>query len=321
MTVFATTAIGGPEVLAPAEVPRPVPLSNEVLVRVHAAGVNPVDWKIRAGVFPDGGLGRPPFVQGWDVAGVVEFGPRVTRFAPGDEVYGLLWFPRQAGGYGEYVAAPARQFARKPAGLSFAEAAALPLAGLTGWQTLVDVADLQPGQRVLITAAAGGVGHLASQIAKSRGAIVTGTATAAKHEFLASVGVDHPVDYTEVDVAAEVGGQDVVLDMLGGPHSVALLRTLRPGGLLITAIGPLRAELAAAAEELGVRVRPFIVEPDQVGLAGLTGLVESGRLRVHLDQVFPLAEVAKAHELGESGRTTGKIVLSVIPEQVATQHG
>ncbi|HKS50148.1 MAG TPA: HAD-IB family hydrolase [Amycolatopsis sp.] len=315
MKVVQTTQIGGPEVLVPAKVPRPVPLSNEVLVQVRAAGVNPVDWKIRSGAFPDGGLGAVPFVQGWDVAGVVESGPRVTRFSPGDEVYGLIRFPRQGGGYGEYVTAPARQLARKPARLTFAEAAALPLAGLTAWQMLVDIADVQSGQKVLVTAAAGGVGHLAAQIAKARGAVVTGTARAAKHEFLASVGVDHPVDYTEVDVAKEVGGQDVVLDVLGGPHTVPLLDTLRPGGLLITAIGPLRDELVEAARERGLRVRPFIVEPDQVGLAGLTGLVESGLLRVHLEQVFPLSDAAKAHELGESGRTTGKIVLSVAGEQ------
>src|SRR5581483_4671033 len=134
MKVIRTTAIGGPEVLRLAEAPVPAPLPTEVLVRVHAAGVNPVDWKIRGGVFPPGALGEPPFVQGWDVAGVVESGPRVTRFRPGDEVFGLLWFPRQAGGYGEYVTAPARQLARKPERLGFAEAAALPLAGLTAWQ-------------------------------------------------------------------------------------------------------------------------------------------------------------------------------------------
>jgi NADPH:quinone reductase-like Zn-dependent oxidoreductase len=314
MTVVQTTRTGGPEVLVPARVPRPVPLSNEVLVRVHAAGVNPVDWKIRAGVFPDGGLGRTPFVQGWDVAGVVEAGPRVTRFRPGDEVFGLIWFPRQGGGYGEYVTAPARQFVRRPAGLGFAEAAALPLAGLTAWQMLVDVAGVRPGRRVLVTAAAGGVGHLACQVAKALGAVVTGTASGGKHDFLASLGVDTAVDYTRVDVADAVADQDVVLDLLGGPHSVPLLRTLRPGGLLITAIGPLRPELVAAADALGVRVSPFVVEPDQVGLAGLVDLVATGRLRVHLEQVFPLAEAGKAHELGESGRTTGKIVLAVAPE-------
>ncbi|MDT7801060.1 MAG: hypothetical protein QOI78_4493 [Actinomycetota bacterium] len=311
MKAVQTTAAGDPDVLVMSEVDRPVPVPTEVLVRVRAAGVNPVDWKIRGGVFPSGALGAPPFVQGWDIAGVVEAGPRVTRFQPGDEVFGLLWFPRQAGGYGEYVTAPARQFARKPASLSFPEAAGLPMAGLTAWQTLVDVAGIGAGDRVLITAAAGGVGHLAAQIAHARGAVVTGTARAAKHEFLASVGVDEAVDYTAVDVREAVRDQDVVLDLLGGEHTLGLLGTLRPGGLLILTIGQVTAELAAAAAARGVRITGFLVEPDSAGLAELSRLVERGELRVHLDHVLPLADVAKAHELGETGRTTGKIVLHV----------
>lgn len=311
MKVMRTTAVGGPEVLQVAEVPKPVPLPTEVLVKVHAAGINPVDWKIRAGVFPTGALGAPPFVQGWDVAGVVTSAPRVTRFQPGDEVYGLLWFPRQAGGYGEYVAAPARQFARKPRGLSFTDAAALPLAGLTAWQTLVEVAGVTTGQRVLVTAAAGGVGHLATQLARHLGAEVTGTARTAKHPFLRDHGVDHPVDYTTTDVAAAVRDQDVVLDLLGGANSVALLSTLRPGGLLITTIGQPSEELLGTAERLGVRVSPFLVEPDRMGLEAMTTLVEDGALRVHVDQIFELEEAAKAHEVGQSDRTTGKLVLSV----------
>ncbi|RLK55091.1 NADP-dependent oxidoreductase [Actinokineospora cianjurensis] len=311
MTVVQTVAAGGPEVLVSTVVPRPVPVPTEVLVRVHAAGVNPVDWKIRGGVFPSGALGAHPFTQGWDVAGVVEAGPRVTRFQPGDEVFGLLWFPRQAGGYGEYVTAPARQFARKPESLSFTEAAALPMAGLTAWQTLVDVAGIGEGSRVLITAAAGGVGHLACQVARSRGAVVTGTASAAKHDFLASVGVHEAVDYTRVEVGTAVRDQDVVLDLLGGDHTLGLLDTLRPGGLLVLTIGQISPEVAAAAKTRGVRVSPFLVEPDSAGLEALTALVERDALRVHVDHVLPLAEAGKAHELGETNRTTGKIVLSV----------
>jgi NADPH:quinone reductase-like Zn-dependent oxidoreductase len=313
MKAVRTTAIGGPDVLVLGDVPRPAPLPTEVLVRVHAAGVNPVDWKIRGGVFPPGALGAPPFVQGWDVAGVVEAAPRGTRFKPGDQVYGLVWFPRQGGGYAEYVTAPARQFARKPEGLSFAEAAALPMAGLTAWQTLVEVAGIGPGQRVLLTAAAGGVGHLAAQIARAYGAEVTGTARAAKHAFLREVGVDHPVDYTAGKVSDSVRDQDVVLDLLGGDHSFDLLRTLRPGGLLVLAIGLVSPELATRAAALGVRVTPYLVEPDHAGLERLTALVEERRLRVRLAEVFPLAEAAKAHELGEADRTVGKIVLSVRP--------
>jgi len=311
MKAVQTTGAGDPDVLVLSEVDTPVPVPTEVLVRVRAAGVNPVDWKIRSGVFPTGALGAHPFVQGWDVAGVVEAAPRVTRFSPGDEVFGLLWFPRQAGGYGEYVTAPARQFARKPASLSFPEAAALPMAGLTAWQTLVDVAGIGAGDRVLVTAAAGGVGHLAAQIAHARGAVVTGTARKAKHEFLASVGVDEAIDYTAVDVREAVRGQDVVLDLLGGEHTLGLLDTLKPGGLLILTIGQVAPELTAAAADRGVRITPFLVEPDSAGLAELSRLVERGELRVHLDHVLPLADVAKAHELGETGRTTGKIVLHV----------
>ncbi|MCU1682057.1 MAG: dehydrogenase [Amycolatopsis sp.] len=313
MRAVRTTAAGSPEVLEPFEAARPVPLPTEILVEVHAAGVNPVEWKIRSGKFPPGALGAYPFIQGWDVSGVVAAGPRVTRFQPGDEVLGLIWFPRQGGGYAEYVTAPARQFVRKPASLSFEEAAALPMAGLTAWQTLVDVADVRPGLRVLVTAAAGGVGHLATQVAKARGAVVTGTARAAKHDFLRENGVTHAVDYTAVDVAEHVHGQDVVLDLLGGENSLRLLETLRPGGLLVLAIGFVSPELATRAEQLGVRVTAFLVEPDQVGLSALVDLVERGELRVHLDQVFELADVAKAHEMGESNRTTGKLALSVRP--------
>jgi NADPH:quinone reductase-like Zn-dependent oxidoreductase len=312
MRAVQTTAAGPPEVLVLTAVDRPTPLPTEVLLRVYAAGVNPVDWKIRSGVLPPGGLGTHPFVQGWDVAGVVEAGPRVTRFEPGDEVFGLIWFPRPGGGYGEFVTAPARQLARKPASLSFAEAAALPLAGLTAYQTLVEFAGLQPGQRILITAAAGGVGHLAVQIAKARGALVTGTARTSKHDFLREIGVDHPVDYTRVDVANSVRGQDVVLDVVGGEYSIELLESLRPGGLLILTIGQVSPELAARAEELGVRVCAFLVEPSHAGLEALAELVEAGKLRVHIEQVFALADVAKAHELGEETRTTGKIVLSIV---------
>ncbi|WP_461120379.1 NADP-dependent oxidoreductase [Saccharothrix stipae] len=307
-----TTAAGEAHaVFRTAVVDRPAPLPTEVGVAVHAAGVNPVDWKIRGGVFPTGALGAHPFVQGWDVAGVVDAGPRVTRFQPGDEVLGLLWFPRRAGGYGEYVTAPARQFVRKPEALTMVEAAALPMAGLTAWQTLVDVAGVRLGHRVLITAAAGGVGHLAAQIARARGAVVTGTARAAKHGFLAGIGVDEALDYTAVDVARTVRDQDVVLDLLGGEHTIGLLECLKPGGLLILTIGLVSPEVAARAAALGVRVSPFLVEPDHAGLTALTGLVEDGALRVHVEHVFPLADVAKAHEVGETNRTTGKIVLSV----------
>ena len=194
MRAIRQLSLGGPDVLELADVPRPEPGPTEVLVRVAAAGVNPVDWKVRA---RGGFLGEPPFTVGWDVAGVVEeLGRGVTRFTPGDRVFGMPRFPREAAAYAEYVTAPSRQLARIPEGLGDVEAAALPLAGLTAWQALVETAGVGPKSRVLILAAAGGVGHLAVQIAKARGAYVIGTARPEKHAFLASLGADEAVDYT-----------------------------------------------------------------------------------------------------------------------------
>ncbi|MFE6460273.1 NADP-dependent oxidoreductase [Streptomyces cinereoruber] len=297
---------GGPENLVERDVERPEPGMNEVLVRVHAAGVNPVDWKTRAsGALID--WGAVPAV-GWDVSGTVEAaGPGVGHLRPGDEVFGMPLFPRQAGAYAEYVVAPARHLAPKPASLTHVEAAALPLAGLTAWQALVDTADVRPGERVLVHAAAGGVGHLAVQIAKARGAYVIGTASAAKHALVRELGADEVVDYREVRFEDVLRDVDVVLDGIGGETAERSLKVLRPGGRLITLPGP--DDVPAAPE--GVRAAWVLVEPDHLGLRELAALVERGELRPVADTVLPLAEAAKAHAIGEEGRTTGKIVLTV----------
>lgn len=308
MRLIQQDAFGGPEVLRLVSVDRPDPGPTEVLVRIHAAGVNPVDWKCRAG---PGYLRTPPFTVGWDVSGVVEaVASGVNRFGPGDEVFGMPWFPREAAAYAEYVTAPSRHFARKPAGMSHVEAGGLPLAGLTAWQVLVDTADVQPGQRVLVTAAAGGVGHLAVQIATALGAHVIGTARAAKHDFLRELGAAEVIDYAASDVRDVVGDLDLVVDLLGGESSVHLAPTLRAGGLLVPVTRSGDPAIDAAAAEHDVRVARFLVEPDHVGLEALAGLVDTGRLRVEIDTVLPLAEAAKAHEHGETGRTRGKIVLT-----------
>ncbi|WP_329286070.1 NADP-dependent oxidoreductase [Streptomyces sp. NBC_00691] len=297
---------GGPENLVEREVERPEPGLGEVLVRVHAAGVNPVDWKTRAG----GALiewGAVPAV-GWDVSGTVDaVGPGVGIFHPGDEVFGMPLFPRQAGGYAEYVVAPARHLAPKPASLTHVEAAALPLAALTAWQALVDAADVRPGERVLVHAAAGGVGHLAVQIAKARGAYVIGTASAGKHELLRTLGADEVIDYRETRFEDVVSDVDVVLDGIGGETAERSLAVLRDGGRLITLPGP--DDVPAARD--GVRAAWVLVEPDHLGLREIAALVEQGRLRPVVEVVVPLAEAAKAHAIGEQGRTTGKIVLTV----------
>ncbi|POX56217.1 NADPH:quinone reductase [Streptomyces sp. Ru71] len=298
---------GGPENLVEREVERPEPGIGEVLVRVHAAGVNPVDWKTRA----SGGLiewGAVPAV-GWDVSGIVEaVGPGVGVFRPGDEVFGMPLFPRQAGGYAEYVVAPARHLARKPARLTHVEAAALPLAALTAWQALVDTADVRPGVRVLVHAAAGGVGHLAVQIAKARGAHVIGTASAGKHDLLRRLGADEMIDYRAVRFEDVVSDIDVVLDGLGGETAERSLNVLRTGGRLITLPGP--DDVPAARD--GVRAAWMLVEPDHLGLREIAALVERGALKPVVETVLPLADAAKAHEIGERGRTTGKIVLTVV---------
>lgn len=310
MLAVRQDSLGGPEVLRLAEVDRPAPGPTEVLVRVRAAGVNPVDWKVRR---RGGAFGDPPFTVGWDVSGeVVELGAGVTRFAVGDEVFGMPRFPLAANAYAQYVTSPSRQLARKPAGLDHTHAAALPLAALTAWQALVDTARLEAGQRVLVHAAAGGVGHLAVQIAKARGAYVLGTARAYKHELLRELGVDEPVDYTAVDFAQAVRDVDVVLDTVGGDYEDRSLRTLRPGGILVGILNAgSAAETARKAQASGVRGTGMLVEPDHTGLEAIAALVDEGRLRPLVAAAFPLADAAKAHELGEAGHTTGKIVLTV----------
>jgi len=309
MRAILQQAFGGPEVLQLAQVDRPAPLATEVLVRVTAVGVNPVEPIIRSGQFPL--IGQPPFILGWDISGVIEDLEGVTRFDVGDEVYGMPFFPRAASAYAEYVTAPSRQLARKPASLSHAEAAALPLAGLAAWQSLADTAQLAAGQRVLIHGAGGGVGHLAVQIAKARGAYVVGTASAAKHDFVRSLGADEVIDYQASDFASVARDMDVVLDSVGGDIARRSIGVLRPGGLLVTIVGRRDVDLAARTRAAGRRFAGISVEPDYPGLEALAQLADSGKLGVHLQAILPLAEGAKAHELLESGHTTGKIALTI----------
>ncbi|MEV5871648.1 NADP-dependent oxidoreductase [Streptomyces tendae] len=309
MRAVSQDVLGGPEVLKEVRRERPEPRPNEVLVRVRAAGVNPTDWKHRAN---GGFLGEPPFVLGWDVSGVVEsVGIGVAAFRPGDEVFGMLSYPFGHGSHAEYVAAPARAFTHKPSGIDHVQAGALPLVSLTAWQALVERADVQPGQRVLIHAAAGGVGHVAVQIAKARGARVIGTASAGKHEFLRSIGADETVDYRETDFAEVVKDVDVVLDTIGGDTSLRSLRVLRPGGVVVSILPVGSDEFYEEADRLGVRAVRMLVDTDRTGMEEIARLVESGKLRATIAQTFPLAEAARAHAEGETGRTTGKLVLVV----------
>ncbi|MCC5479249.1 NADP-dependent oxidoreductase [Streptomyces sp. NPDC059680] len=309
MRAIGQDVLGGPEVLKEVRVQRPKPGPNQVLVRVRAAGVNPTDWKHRA---TGGFLGEPPFVLGWDVSGeVVETGIGVAAFEPGDEVFGMLPYPYGHGSHAEYVIAPVRALAHKPASIDHTQAGALPLVSLTAWQALTEHADVRPGQRVLIHAAAGGVGHVAVQIAKARGAYVIGTASAGKHDFLREIGVDEPVDYRTTDVTEAVRDVDVVLDTLGGDTSVESLKVLRPGGVVVSILPVGSAEFHDEAERRGVRAVRMLVDADRAGMQKVAELAESGKLRATIAGTFPLAEAAKAHEVGDTGRTAGKLVLLV----------
>ncbi|GGK59855.1 NADP-dependent oxidoreductase [Nocardia camponoti] len=307
MRAIVQQVFGGPEVLEVVEVERPTAGPGEVVVRVAASGVNPVDVAVRSGAFPL--LGEPSFTLGWDIAGtVVEVGEGVD-FAIGDEVFGMPRFPAAGNGYAEYVAAPASHFALKPTALSQVEAAAVPLVALTAWQGLVEGAGVKEGDRVLIHRAAGGVGHLAVQIAKARGAYVIALASAEKHDFVRSLGADEVIDYRTVDFTEVVDKIDVVVDSVDdGARS---LTVLNPGGALVTITQHRDAELADLVTSAGRRFVGTSVDADAPGLPEVAALLESGALRVEVAATFPLEKVAAAHELVATGRTTGKVVLTV----------
>ncbi len=315
MRAISQDTFGGPEVLRLVDTPRPRLLPTEVLVRVVSAGVNPVDVKTRAGGGMASVLGEPPFILGWDVSGVIEqVGFGVHTLNVGDEVYGMPWFPRAASAYAEYVTAPARQFALKPATVSHDQAAAVPLAGLTAWQALADAANVQAGQRVLIHAAAGGVGHFAVQFAKHLGAHVIGTARTAKHEWLRTLGADELIDYTTTrfeDVAHDV---DVVIDLIGDEQdntSTRSLDTLRANGQLVAVPSGVSPRLLALAQSRGLLASAYLVEPDGAGLTRIARLIDEKEVRVEVEDVLPLEQAATAHHRIAEGRTRGKLVLRV----------
>ncbi|MER7174869.1 NADP-dependent oxidoreductase [Streptomyces mesophilus] len=309
MRAVLQQSFGGPEVLQVTETDKPAPLGGEVLVRVHAAGVNPVDVAVRAGALPLPLLGEPPFGVGWDISGVVEEAGPGARFKPGDEVFGMPFFPRAATAYAEYVAMPSRQVARKPAALTHIEAAAVPLAALTAWHGLVDAAALREGQRVLIHRAAGGVGHFAVQIAKARGAHVTALAGAANHAFVRELGADEVIDHRTTDYTEAAGDLDVVFD--SSSEGVNALKVLRPGGTLVSIMEHWNKDLAARVQAAGRQFAGVSVEPDYASLEAIAALIDEGRIRPHVSQTLPLEEAAKAHELVGSGHTRGKVVLEV----------
>ncbi|HEX3318614.1 MAG TPA: NADP-dependent oxidoreductase [Solirubrobacteraceae bacterium] len=290
---------GGPEVLRCEDVPDPEPAGGEVLIRVRAASVNPVDWKFRRSMDAD----RLPMVPGRDLSGTV-LQSRADGFAEGDPVLGSAG----SGGYAELDTSPASAIARKPDELTWEQAAALPVAGITAWQALFDHGGLESGQTALIAGASGGVGHLAVQFAKHAGAEVIGTASGRNRDFVLGLGADRFVDYTSEDVAQAVQGVDLAFDTVGGPVTETLLPAVREGGILVCIAGMPPED---AARERGVRTDIFSASPTTEQLARIADLVVSGEARVAIAEVLPLSEARRAHELSEAGHVRGKLVLRV----------
>jgi NADPH:quinone reductase-like Zn-dependent oxidoreductase len=309
MKAIRVYSFGGPDVLSMEEIPRPLPKSGEILVGVRAAGVNPVDWKTRRGEGAAGMIKRPfPVILGWDFAGtVVALGEGVTRFAEGDAVYGMVRIPDE-GTYAEYVTLPAEHAARKPETLTFDDAAAVPLAALTAWQALFEIGHLVSGQKVLIHAAAGGVGHLAVQLAKTKGAKVVATASRENHEYLRSLGAEVVIDYARERFEDHVKDADLVLDTVGGATQERSFAALRPGGTLVSILSH-PDELRAA--QSGVHAHWTFVQPSGHRLDDIAKLVDEGDLRPTVSHVYPFVAANEAHARLERGHTRGKLVLRV----------
>lgn len=299
---------GGAEVLKYEDAPRPEPADDEILVRVFAAGVNPVDAKVRAGMFKQPGA-KLPLVPGYDISGVVEkTGANAAKFKAGDEVYAYVSLQR-GGAYAEYAIAKESELAAKPKTLTHEQAAAVPLAALTAWQALIEKAKMTEGQTVLIHGGSGGVGSFAVQIAKARGAKVIATASAANQEFLKELGADQTIDYRAQkfeEVAKDVA---VVLDTVAGETLRRSYDVVKKGGFIVSVLEPPnKAEL----EKRGIRGTVFLVQPNAEQLAEIAQLLDAKKVKSFVSQTFPLAEASKAHTAIETGHTRGKIVLRVV---------
>ncbi|WP_129714920.1 NADP-dependent oxidoreductase [Pedobacter sp. SYP-B3415] len=309
MKAFIVAAPGSAEqlVLRDISIPRPGP--GEVLVRVKAISINPVDVKSRAGKGLYGRLKElDPLILGWDISGEV-IQSESTEFAAGDEVFGMVNFPGHGQAYAEYVVAPAAHLARKPANITHAEAAASTLAALTAWQALVDHAKVKAGDRVLIHAASGGVGHFAVQLAKHLGAVVTGTSSSRNRGFVNGLGADRHIDYQTQDFRDATGKTDFVLDAIGGENAERSLDCIRPGGTLISIPSGLSEELTALAKSRQIDAYFFLVKSDGGQMQQIARLLQEGILKAHVFKTYPFDELPEAHEELEKGRTVGKIVV------------
>ena len=311
MNAIRIHSYGGPEVLQYEDAHCPRVKNGEVLVRVHAAGVNPLDWKVRGGDLNGFVEHKLPLIPGWDLSGVVEKvgpGPAAAgRFKKGDEVFAMA-DPTRDGAYADYVAVREAELAIKPKSLHQVYAAATPVSALAAWRSLFDAGKLQPGQRILIHGGSGGVGHFAVQFAKWKGAYVIATASTNNQQLLRKLGADETIDYTIQkfeDVAQKI---DIVLDTIGGETQERSWLVLKQGGALISLVQPPSEE---KVNQFGVRSIMSSVQPDGAQLSAIAKLIDSAKLRPTIDRILPLSEARRAHELSQNGHTRGKIVLRV----------
>src|SRR6266436_3646760 len=302
---------GGPEVLKYEDIPRPEPKGDELLIRVLAAGVNPVDGMIRSGMFAKEGNRAFPIILGGDVAGVVEkVGSKITKFKAGDPVFAYVSLDN-SGGYAQYALVTEREAAPKPKSLTYVEAAAVPVVAMTAWQALVDTAKLSAGQTVLIHGGSGGVGSFAIQIAKARGAKVIATASTANQELLKQLGADVAIDYTKQNFENIAKDVDVVLDSIGKDTLARSYGVMKKGGIIVSLVArPDPAELA----KHGIRGEALSVDPNSDELSEIGELIDEKKINVIVSQTFPLSEARKAQEQVATGHTRGKIVLKVADE-------
>jgi NADPH:quinone reductase-like Zn-dependent oxidoreductase len=300
---------GGAEVLRFEEIEQPAPKDGEILVRVHAASVNPVDWKIRDGLVRKRFNPQLPVIPGGDLSGeVAAVGPGVTDFRVGDPVFAMIGL---LGAYAGHVTFKSAMAASKPATIDHVQAASVPLVGLTAWQALHEQADLRPGQRVFVLAAAGGVGGFAVQLARAAGAIVIASAAAKNADYVRGLGASEVLDYRIDSAARYAGGVDLVMDLAGGDASIRALELLTPAGALVAIAAPSEA-LKERAAKLGRRVLALQGRPDGAQLAQIASLIDAGKVTTTVAAVFPLAEAAAAQELSKLGRTRGKIILNAV---------
>jgi len=300
---------GGPHVLQYEDAPRPEPGAGELLIRVRAAGVNPIDWKIREGTMKSVIPYDLPMIPGWDMSGIVETaGTGATRLKKGDEVYSRPDVSRN-GAYAEFIVVKESEVALKPKSVDFVQAAGIPLAGSTAWQALFDLAGLKAGQKVLIHGASGGVGGFAVQFAKAKGAYVIGTASKENVDYVRQLGADEVIDYRAQRFEEAARDIDVVLDTIGGETQDRSWNVLKKGGALVSLTQPPSQE---EAERRHVRGLHQVTEPNAQELAQIAELVDEGRVKVNVETVLPLSEARRAHELSQTGHQRGKIVLNIL---------